>query len=128
SILGGRQARTSSYYTRRGENSNVLKMCQSWPRRGFEAGNPQAVAQLLPLVYDELRQLATKKLVPEKPGQTLDATAWFMKRICGWSAPATRRAMRIASTSTAPRPRRCVASSLTTPAKRKAGNTAASGS
>jgi RNA polymerase sigma factor (TIGR02999 family) len=29
----------------------------------------------LPLVYDELRQLAAKKLAQEKPGQTLDATA-----------------------------------------------------
>ena len=41
----------------------------------IEAGNPQAAAQLLPLVYDELRQLAAKKLAQEKPGQTLDATA-----------------------------------------------------
>jgi RNA polymerase sigma factor (TIGR02999 family) len=41
----------------------------------IEAGNPQAAAQLLPLVYDELRQLAAKKLDKEKPGQTLDATA-----------------------------------------------------
>jgi RNA polymerase sigma factor (TIGR02999 family) len=29
----------------------------------------------LPLVYDELRQLAAQKLAQEKPGQTLDATA-----------------------------------------------------
>ena len=41
----------------------------------IEAGDPQAAAQLLPLVYDELRQLAAKKLAKEKPGQTLDATA-----------------------------------------------------
>src|SRR6266478_5403972 len=41
----------------------------------IEAGNPQAAAQLLPLVYAELRQLAAKKLAQEKPGQTLDATA-----------------------------------------------------
>ncbi len=41
----------------------------------IEAGNPQAAAQLLPLVYDELRQLAAQKLAHEKPGQTLDATA-----------------------------------------------------
>jgi len=40
-----------------------------------QAGDPQAAAQLLPLVYDELRQLAAKKLAREKPGQTLDATA-----------------------------------------------------
>jgi RNA polymerase sigma factor (TIGR02999 family) len=41
----------------------------------IDAGNPQAAAQLLPLVYDELRQLAAQKLAREKPGQTLDATA-----------------------------------------------------
>lgn len=41
----------------------------------IEAGDPQAAAQLLPLVYDELRQLAAHKLAQEKPGQTLDATA-----------------------------------------------------
>ena len=41
----------------------------------IEAGDPQAAAQLLPLVYDELRQLAARKLAREKPGQTLDATA-----------------------------------------------------
>src|SRR5215475_11324165 len=38
-------------------------------------GNPNAASQLLPLVYDELRQLAAQKLVQEKPGQTLQATA-----------------------------------------------------
>ena len=37
--------------------------------------NPRAAAQLLPLVYDELRQLAARKLAQEKPGQTLQATA-----------------------------------------------------
>jgi RNA polymerase sigma factor (TIGR02999 family) len=40
-----------------------------------EAGDPQAAAQLLPLVYDKLRQLAAQELAQEKPGQTLDATA-----------------------------------------------------
>ncbi len=38
-------------------------------------GDPHAAAQLLPLVYDELRRLAAQKLAHEKPGQTLDATA-----------------------------------------------------
>jgi RNA polymerase sigma factor (TIGR02999 family) len=41
----------------------------------IEAGDPHAAAQLLPLVYDELRQLAAQKLAHEKPGQTLQATA-----------------------------------------------------
>jgi len=38
-------------------------------------GDPQAAAQLLPLVYDELRKLAAEKMAQEKPGQTLQATA-----------------------------------------------------
>src|SRR5262249_62359648 len=41
----------------------------------IEQGDPSAAQQLLPLVYDELRKLATQKLAQEKPGQTLDATA-----------------------------------------------------
>ena len=38
-------------------------------------GDPHAAEQLLPLVYDELRKLATARLAQEKPGQTLQATA-----------------------------------------------------
>jgi RNA polymerase sigma factor (TIGR02999 family) len=38
-------------------------------------GDPQAAADLLPLVYDELRILAAARLADEKPGQTLQATA-----------------------------------------------------
>ncbi|MFL5240708.1 MAG: ECF-type sigma factor [Gemmataceae bacterium] len=41
----------------------------------LERGVPQSADQLLPLVYDELRRLAAQKLVGERPGQTLDATA-----------------------------------------------------
>jgi RNA polymerase sigma factor (TIGR02999 family) len=41
----------------------------------IERGDPQAAAQLLPLVYDELRKLAAQRLAHEKPGQTLQATA-----------------------------------------------------
>src|SRR5947208_12898878 len=41
----------------------------------IEQGDPQAAEKLLPLVYDELRKLAAAKLVHEKPGQTLQATA-----------------------------------------------------
>ena len=41
----------------------------------IEAGNPEAAAELLPLVYDELRKLAAARLAEEKPGQTLQATA-----------------------------------------------------
>ena len=40
----------------------------------IEQGDPRAAEQLLPLVYDELRKLAARKLAQEKPGQTLQAT------------------------------------------------------
>src|SRR5262245_61360930 len=41
----------------------------------IEQGDCGAAAQLLPLVYEELRKLAVQKLAQEKPGQTLQATA-----------------------------------------------------
>ena len=41
----------------------------------IESGDASAAEQLLPLVYEELRKLAAAKLVQEKPGQTLQATA-----------------------------------------------------
>jgi RNA polymerase sigma factor (TIGR02999 family) len=50
--------------------SDVSRILQA-----IEQGDPDAADQLLPLVYDELRQLAAHKLAQEKPGQTLDATA-----------------------------------------------------
>src|SRR3954451_21948556 len=39
------------------------------------AGDRQAAADLLPLVYDELRALAAARMSAEAPGHTLDATA-----------------------------------------------------
>jgi len=36
-------------------------------------GDAHAAAQLLPLVYDELRRLAAEKMAQEQPGQTLQA-------------------------------------------------------
>ena len=41
----------------------------------IESGDSQAAEQLLPLVYDELRKLASTKLAMEQAGQTLQATA-----------------------------------------------------
>jgi RNA polymerase sigma factor (TIGR02999 family) len=41
----------------------------------IEQGDPSAAEQLLPLVYAELRKLAAEKMVQEKSGQTLQATA-----------------------------------------------------
>jgi RNA polymerase sigma factor (TIGR02999 family) len=51
-------------------NSNITQILQQ-----IESGDPSAAAELLPLVYDELRKLAAAKLAHEKPGQTLQATA-----------------------------------------------------
>jgi RNA polymerase sigma factor (TIGR02999 family) len=41
----------------------------------IEQGQRQAAEQLLPLVYEELRKLASLRLAREAPGQTLQATA-----------------------------------------------------
>ncbi len=43
--------------------------------RAIEQGDAGAADQLLPLVYEELRRLASQRLSQEKPGQTLEATA-----------------------------------------------------
>src|SRR5262252_4570026 len=57
----------------------------------IEAGDPRAAAELLPLVYDELRKLAAVRLAQEKPGQTLQATALVHEayvRLVGGGQPA----------------------------------------
>ncbi|HUJ44610.1 MAG TPA: ECF-type sigma factor, partial [Opitutaceae bacterium] len=41
----------------------------------MEQGDPQAADELLPLVYDELRKLASAKMAREPAGQTLQPTA-----------------------------------------------------
>jgi hypothetical protein len=41
----------------------------------IENGDPHASAELLPLVYNELKKLATQRMAQEQPGQTLQATA-----------------------------------------------------
>lgn len=41
----------------------------------IQQGDTQAAAQLLPLVYDELRRLAAAQMAQERPDHTLDATA-----------------------------------------------------
>ena len=51
-------------------NDNVTQILHA-----IENGDPQAAGQLLPLVYDELRRLAAKRMVHEKAGHTLQPTA-----------------------------------------------------
>src|SRR5262245_17105066 len=41
----------------------------------IQQGDQQASEHLLPLVYDELRKLAARRMAQELPGQTLEATA-----------------------------------------------------
>src|SRR4051794_36225509 len=43
--------------------------------KAMEQGDARAAAELLPLVYEELRKLAAIKMAHELPGQTLQATA-----------------------------------------------------
>jgi RNA polymerase sigma factor (TIGR02999 family) len=50
--------------------SNVTRLLEA-----AAAGNRRASADLLPLVYDELRMLAAARMAAENPGNTLDATA-----------------------------------------------------
>jgi RNA polymerase sigma factor (TIGR02999 family) len=51
-------------------NSDVSQILQA-----IENGDRQATSQLLPLVYEELRRLASQKMVQEKSGHTLQPTA-----------------------------------------------------
>lgn len=41
----------------------------------YSPDDPKAAAELLPLVYEELRKLAAYKMANERPGQTLQPTA-----------------------------------------------------
>jgi RNA polymerase sigma factor (TIGR02999 family) len=59
--------------------------------RRMENGDPGAPAELLSLVYAELRALAARKMAQEQPGQTIQATvlvheAWY--RLGGDQQPA----------------------------------------
>src|SRR6266404_3638374 len=58
--------------------------------KAVEEGDPRAADELLELVYDELRRLATSKMARESPGQTLQPTelvheAWL--RLVGTENP-----------------------------------------
>ena len=43
--------------------------------QAIDRGEPRASEELLPLVYQELRRLASVRMAQERPGQTLQATA-----------------------------------------------------
>jgi RNA polymerase sigma factor (TIGR02999 family) len=54
------------------------------------SGDPRAAAELLPLVYDELRRLATARMAAESPGQTLQPTALVHEAYLRLVGPADR--------------------------------------
>ena len=51
-------------------NKDVTRMINA-----IENGDPHASEELLPLVYSELRRLATQKMANERAGHTLQPTA-----------------------------------------------------
>ena len=57
----------------------------------IDSGDPTASEELLPLVYDELRRLASQRIAQEKPGQTLQPTALvheaYIKLVDGERSP-----------------------------------------
>jgi RNA polymerase sigma factor (TIGR02999 family) len=59
----------------------------------LEQGDPDAADRLLPLVYEELRQVAAQRLAQEAPGQTLEATALvheaYLRLVGGNEQPAS---------------------------------------
>jgi hypothetical protein len=73
----------------------------------IEKGDAGAAEQLLPLVYEELRQLAARKTAHEKPGQTLDATVLVHEAYLRLVDVEKARTGRVAATFSALLPNRC---------------------
>ena len=68
----GRPARTARYDAsmHSGSDNRITLLVTR-----AQAGDARAAAELLPVVYEELRRVAAQKLSHERPGQTLQATA-----------------------------------------------------
>ena len=82
------------------------------------AGDRHAAAELLPLVYDELRKLAAARLAAEPPGHTLQPTALVHEAYLRLVGRADARPVgRPRATSSPPPPRPCVASDRPRPAE-----------
>lgn len=56
-----------------------------------QKGDPKAAEELLPLVYEELRKLASAKMAQQPPGQTLQATALVHEAFLRLTAGARER-------------------------------------
>ena len=76
----------------------------------IERGDRLAAGQLLPLVYDELRQLAAARLAREAPGQSLQATALVHEAYLRLVGSDPDKPFAAAATSSPRRPRPCAAS------------------
>src|SRR5581483_10957352 len=84
----------------------------------IEHGDAKAADELLPLVYEELRKLASYKMANEAPGQTLQPTALVHEAWLRLSGNQNQNGM-AGAISSPPPPRRCAASSLTRPAVKR---------
>src|SRR4029079_9077560 len=77
--------------TRPGRPTAAVAMTDVTPiLSALEQGDPRAAEQLLPLVYDALRELAAPRLAHEKAGQPLQPTALVHEaylRLVGGSPP-----------------------------------------
>lgn len=60
----------------------------------MERGDPSAAERLLPLIYEELRMLASARMAEENPGQTLQATALVHEAYLRLVGGATQRSYR----------------------------------
>ena len=59
-----------------------------------DQGDPRAAEELLPIVYEELRALARRRMAGERPGQTIQATALVHEaylRLVGDASPSDRQ-------------------------------------
>jgi len=77
----------------------------------IEQGDPHAPEQQLPLVYDELRELAAERIAPERPGQTLQATALVHEAYLRLAEGGQTRALEQPGTLLRAAPKPCAASS-----------------
>ena len=75
----------------------------------IEQGDPKAAADLLPLVYDELRKLAAARLAMRNRARPSNRPRWSTRRTSGWSGTGAGRLGR-RGTSSPPPPRRCAGS------------------
>ena len=65
-----RQGRRGCYHSQRECVGDVTRILTA-----IEQGEPRAAEDLLPLVYDELRKLASHRIAREQPDHTLQPTA-----------------------------------------------------